>query len=61
MQDLPPDVELPPLVLQFPHVVSQGGADPLVAVPHVGFVAHHSGLVLDLGVEAPGAGQGAVD
>ena len=61
LQDLPPDVELPPLVLQFPHVASQGGADPLVAVPHVGFVAHHSGLVLDLGVEAPGAGHGAVD
>ena len=83
LQDLPPDVELPPLVLQFPHVASQGGADPLVAVPHVGFVAavpflpwglshshielvglpllHHSGLVLDLGIEAPGAVHGAVD
>ena len=23
LQDLPPDVELPPLVLQFPHVASQ--------------------------------------
>ena len=35
LQDFPPDVELPPLVLQLPHVAGQGGADPLVTVLHV--------------------------
>ena len=39
LQDFPPDVELPPLVLQLPHVAGQGGADPLVTVLHVGLVA----------------------
>ena len=39
LQDLPPDVELPLLVLRFPHVASQGGADPLVTVLHIGLVA----------------------
>ena len=38
LQDLPPDVELPPLVLQLPHV-GQGGADPLITVLHIGLVA----------------------
>ena len=39
LQDFPPDVELPPLVLQLPHIAGQGGADPLVTVLHVGLVA----------------------
>ena len=39
LQDFPPDVEIPPLVLQLPHVAGQGGADPLVTVLHVGLVA----------------------
>ena len=39
LQDLPPVVELPPLVLQLPHVAGQGGADPLVTVLHVGLMA----------------------
>ena len=39
LQDFPPDVELPPLVLQLPHVAGQGGADPLVTVLHVGLMA----------------------
>ena len=26
LQDFPPDVELPPLVLQLPHIAGQGGA-----------------------------------
>ena len=36
LHDLPPEVELLPLVLQLPHVAGQGGADPLVAGLHVG-------------------------
>ena len=39
LDDLPPDVVLPPLVLQFPHVARQGGGNPLVAVLHIGLVA----------------------
>ena len=48
LQDFPPDVELPPLVLQLPYIAGQGGADPLVAVPHVRLVASEPLLPLGL-------------
>ena len=33
------DIEVPIFVLQFPNIACQGGADPLLAVPHVGLVS----------------------